>query len=330
MRARFFCGLSWAWAGVWGGWLAGSLAAADLRIGLIGLDTSHAPAFTALLNDAEAKDHIAGAKVVAAYPGGSSDIDASWKRVPEYTETLVKKYGVHIHGSVEALCREVDAVMLLSVDGRPHLAQARLVIAAKKPLYIDKPLAGSLRDGAEIFRLAKASGVPVFTSSSLRFGKNTQAVRNGSLGVVTNAIAGSPAHVDPTHPDLFWYGIHGVESLFTVMGTGCDSVRRGKTVDGGIEVIGTWAGGRVGAFRESKDYSGEAHGEKGTAPVGQFDGYAPMVAEVVKFFETGIPPVRAEESLEIYAFMEAADESKRREGAVVSLKEVRRTAGLEP
>ena len=125
--------------------------------------------------------------------------------------------------------------MLLSVDGRPHLAQARPVIAAKKPIFIDKPLAGSLRDAAEIFRLAKAAGVPVFTASSLRFAKNTQAARNGALGTVTNALTSSPAHLDPTHPDLFWYGIHGVESLFTVMGTGCESVRRSKTADGGIE-----------------------------------------------------------------------------------------------
>ncbi len=314
----------------WIGCLAGSLLAADIRIGLIGLDTSHAPAFAALLNDPEAKDHIAGAKVVAAYPGGSIDIDSSWKRVPEYTETLVKKYGVHIHGSIEALCREVDAVMLLSVDGRPHLAQARPVIAAKKPIFIDKPLAGSLRDAAEIFQLAKAAGVPVFTASSLRFAKNTQAARNGALGSVTNALTSSPAHLDPTHPDLFWYGIHGVESLFTVMGTGCESVRRSKTADGGIEVKGIWSGGRVGIFRESKDYSGEAHGEKGTAPVGQFDGYAPLVQEAVKFFETGVAPVRAEETLEIFAFMEAADESKRRDGASVTLKEMRRSAGLEP
>lgn len=304
--------------------------AAEIRIGLIGLDTSHATAFAEILNDPAAKDHVTGARVVAAVPGGSPDIESSWTRVPEYTATLVKKHDLHIHGTIEAMLREVDAVMLLSVDGRPHLTQARPVIAAHKTLFIDKPLAGSLKDGAEIFRLAREAGVPVFSSSSLRFAKKTVAVHQGSLGVVTNAVTGSPAHLEPTHPDLFWYAIHGVESLFTVMGPGCESVRRSRTAGGGIEVTGTWAGGRTGVFREDKGYTGEARGETGSSEVGAYDGYAPLIVEVVKFFQTGRPPVAAEETLEILAFMEAADLSKHRDGAAVTLNEARRAAGLIP
>lgn len=304
--------------------------AADIRIGLIGLDTSHATAFADILNDPTAKDHVSGARVVAAVPGGSPDIDSSWQRVPEYTATLVKKHDIHIHGTVEAMLREVDAVMLLSVDGRPHLAQARPVIAAHKPLFIDKPLAISLREGAEIFRLARAANAPVFSSSSLRYATKTMAVHEGSLGTVTNAVTGSPAHLEAHHPDLFWYGIHGVESLFTVMGPGCESVQRSQNASGGIEVQGTWTGGRSGTFREDKGYSGEAHGEKGSSAVGAYDGYAPLIVAVVKFFETGTPPVAADETLEILAFMEAADLSKQRNGAAVKLNEVRRSAGLIP
>ena len=267
---------------------------------------------------------------MAAVPGGSPDVEASWKRVPEYTETLVKKHNVRIHGTIEAMLTEVDAVMLLSVDGRPHLAQARPVIAARKPLFIDKPLAGSLQDGAEIFRLAREARTPVFSASSLRFARNTLAVRQGSLGTVTNAVTGSPAHLEPHHPDLFWYGIHGVESLFTVMGPGCESVRRGKTSEMGIEVTGIWKNGRTGIFRETRGYTGQAQGEKGNLPVGAYDGYAPLIVEVVKFFETGQSPVAPEETLEILAFMEAADESKRRDGAPVTLAEMRVKAGLAP
>src|SRR5262249_29205937 len=154
------------------------------------------------------------------------------------------------------------------------------------------------------------------------FGKATQAVRQGSIGKVQSAETSSPAHLEPTHPDLFWYGIHGCESLFTVMGTGCESVQRRTTTDGLIEVAGTWSGGRTGIFRESKTYSGVARGEKGEAPVGAFDDYTPLLVEIVKFFQTRQPPVSAAESLEIYAFMEAADESKRQGGAAVKLSEV--------
>ena len=297
-------------------------AADDIRIGIVGLDTSHVTAFTEVLNNPQAKGHVPGAKVVAGFKGGSPDIKSSIERVEGYTTTLHDKYGVKIYDTIEQLCADVDAVLIESVDGRPHLAQAKIVIAAKKPLYIDKPLAGTLSDALEIFRLAEAAGVPIFSASSLRFGKQNQAVRNGSIGKVMSAETTSPAHVENTHPDLFWYAVHGCESLFTVMGTGCESVERRATADGKIEVVGKWKGGRTGTFRESKDYGGKATGEKGEAPVGAFDGYAPLVVEIVKFFQTKQPPVAAAETIELFAFMEAADESKRQGGKAVLLSDV--------
>jgi predicted dehydrogenase len=310
--------------------LSASSPAAEIRLGLIGLDTSHAPAFTELLNNPAAKDHVAGAKVVAAFKGGSPDIPSSIGRVEEYTAELRDKYGVKIHDTIEQVCAEVDGVLIESVDGRPHLAQAKLVIAAGKPLYIDKPLGGTLRDALEILRLAEAAQVPLFTSSSLRFAKGTQAVRAGSLGRVQRAETTSPAHLEPHHPDLYWYGVHGCESLFTVMGTGCERVERRTTSEGLIEVAGQWQGGRTGIFRESKAYGGMARGEKGEAPVGAFDGYGPLVVEIVKFFQTRRSPVPTAETIELFAFMEAADESKRRDGKAVTLAEVLQKAKSDP
>jgi len=295
---------------------------AEIRLGIIGLDTSHVTAFTELLNNPAAGDHVPGAKVVAAFKGGSADIPSSIGKVEEYTAVLRDKYGVKIYDTIEQVCAEVDAVLIESVDGRPHLAQAKIVMAAKKPLYIDKPVGGTLRDALEIFRLAEAAHVPLFTSSSLRFAKNTQAVRAGSIGKVQSAETTSPAHLEPHHPDLYWYGVHGCESLFTVMGTGCESVERRTTADGLIEVAGKWKGGRTGIFRESTAYSGVARGEKGEAPVGSFDGYAPLVVEIVRFFQTRQSPVPVAETIELFAFMEAADESKRRDGKAVTLAEV--------
>ena len=296
--------------------------AKDLKLGLIGLDTSHVVAFTKILNDKNAKGHVAGATVVAAFKGGSDDIKASYERIDRFTKTLVEDYGVKLHASIPELCRNVDAILLESVDGRKHLAQAREVILEGKPLYIDKPLAGSLEDAVKIYQLAAQHKVPVFSSSSLRWGRNSQAVRNGSIGKVTYCETHSPCSIEPTHPDLFWYGIHGVESLFTVMGTGCQSVQRSQTTDGRIEVVGKWDGERIGIFREGKGYGGKAKGTKGEAPVGAYDGYAPMVADIVKFFKTGKPPVSARETLEIYAFMAAADQSKRQGGKAVPMPDI--------
>ena len=302
-------------------------SAQNIRAGIIGLDTSHVLAFSKTLNETPQKPEVMGCRMVAAYPKGSPDIESSVARVPEYTEK-VKALGVEIVPTIDALLDKVDVVFIETNDGRPHLEQLLPCLEAHKPVYIDKPIAGSLSDAIKIFDAAKKAGVPIFSSSSLRFGKNTQTVRAGSLGKVASAETFSPASLEKTHPDLFWYGIHGVESLFTVMGTGCQSVKRSQTSDGKIEVTGTWSGGRKGVFRENKGYGGKAVGEKGEVEVGKYDGYDPLLFAIVQFFRNGIAPVSPEETLEIYAFMEAADESKRRGGAEVTLAEVMEKARL--
>ena len=299
-----------------------------MRVGIIGLDTSHAIAFTKILNAADAPADVAHCRVVAAYPKGSPDIESSVSRVPKYTEQI-QAMGVEIVDSIDALLEKVDAVLLETNDGRPHLEQVLPCFRAGKPVFIDKPIAGSLADAIAIFAAAEKYDVPTFSSSSLRYGKNTQAARAGALGKIQSCETHSPASLEKTHPDLFWYGIHGCESLFTVMGTGCQTVQRGKTADGKIEVTGTWSGGRRGTFREGKGYGGQATGSKQAGPVGSYDGYRPLVVAIVQFFRTGKVPISQAETLEIYAFMEAADESKRQGGQAVTTASVMQTAQAE-
>lgn len=302
--------------------LAALATAKEIRIGLIGLDTSHVTAFTKIINDPKAEGPLANARVTAAFRGGSADIPSSSERIDKFTDTLTQQYGVKLYPTIAELCKNVDAIMLESVDGRPKVRQAIPVIDAGLPLYIDKPMAGSLADVLFIFDYAKRKGVPIFSSSSLRYGKATQAARAGALGKIMHAETFSPASIEVRHPDLFWYGVHGCESLFTVMGPGCETVQRRSTADGKIEVIGKWKGGRTGIFREGKGYGGHAMGTKGEGEVGKYDGYAPLVVEAVRMFQTGNVPVDPQETIEVFAFMEAADESKRQEGKLVKLADI--------
>ena len=297
---------------------------AVVRVGIIGLDTSHSPAFTKAFNNSESGGPFSGYEVVAAYPYGSRTIKSSYSRIPEYKQK-VKKMGVEIVGSIDALLERVDVVLLETNDGRLHFEQALEVFRAGKPVFIDKPLAASLAEAVAIFEAAERYEVPVFSSSSLRYMKNAQAIRQGEVGEVIGAHAYSPAELEETHPDLYWYGIHGVEALFTAMGTGCETVRRIYT-DGTDVAIGTWQGGRVGTFRGLREgeggYGGTAFGTEGTARMGPYDGYRPLLTRIAEFFRTGEAPVSREETLEIYAFMTAADESKRLGGAPVRIEEV--------
>lgn len=300
----------------------------EIKVGMIGLDTSHVTAFTKLLNDKSDPNHVPGARVVAAFKGGSPDVESSHTRIDRFTAELKDKWGVEIVGSIEELCKKVDAVLLMSVDGRPHLNQVRPVFAAKKRVFIDKPFTASYADAREIVRLSRESGTPFFSSSSLRFASDLQAMkRDEKLGAMLGAFTYGPAPTEPHHPDLFWYGIHAVEMLYTLMGPGCESVTRVHT-EGADVVVGKWKDGRVGTMRGirdgKRDYGAVAFGAKANlaTPTPMQSDYRNLLVEVVKFLQTGAPPIPPEETLEMMAFMEAADLSKAKGGAPVMLKDV--------
>jgi predicted dehydrogenase len=300
----------------------------EIKVGMIGLDTSHVTAFTKLLNDKSDPNHVPGARVVAAFKGGSPDVESSRARIDKFTAELKDKWGVEITGSIEELCKKVDVVLLESVDGRPHLNQVRPVFAAKKRVFIDKPFAAGYADAREIARLSRESGTPFFSSSSLRFANDLQAMkRDEKLGSLLGAFTYGPAPTEPHHPDLFWYGIHAVEMLYTLMAPGCESVTR-VHANGADVVIGKWKDGRIGTMRgirEGKqDYGAVAFGAKANlaTPASMKVDYRNLLVEIVKFFQTGAPPVPPEETLEIMAFMEAAELSKARGGAPVMLREI--------
>jgi len=298
------------------------------RIGIIGLDTSHSTAFTKTFNDANAGPEYGGYKVVAAYPKGSNDIESSLKRIPGYIEE-VKKDGVKIVDSIKDLLSEVDVVLLETNDGRLHLEQVIPVFKAGKTVFIDKPMAAFLPDVIAIFKEAKKYNVPVFSSSSLRYAPTVQAIASGKAGKVLGADVFSPSHLEKTHLDFSWYGIHGVEMLFTMMGLGCKSVTRTHTADSDV-VVGVWGDNRIGTFRgirfKKSGYGGSVYGENSIEPLDGEGGYNPLLVEVVKFFQSGKSPVTPEETMEIFAFMEAADESKRQGGKTVTLESVMQKA----
>jgi predicted dehydrogenase len=307
-----------------------SATAADgKRIGIIGLDGSHAVAFTKVMNDASASSEYLGYRVVAAYPKGSNDIQSSVVRVPGYTQDM-KNLGIEIVNSIEELLTKVDAVFMVTNDGRRHLEQALIVFKAGKRMFIDKPMAASLKDAMDIFEAAKFYKVPVYSSSNARFGKIHQEVANGKIGKVIGADVYGPSPIEKTHPTLFWYGIHGVEALCTIMGTGCKSVVRVFNDDTDISV-GIWPDNRLGVNRAmrvgQRGSGGTAYGDKGIAKLEgtgneEEGGVNPAYKKMIDFFSNGIVPVSSVQTLEVLAFMEAADESKLNGGKPVDLETV--------
>jgi len=299
-----------------------------LNLGLIGLDTSHVIRFARALNPTGAPENIPGARIVFAYKGGSPDLDVSWSRVETFTRELQEKHGVTVLDSIAEVAARSDAILIESVDGRVHLAQAREVFKAGKPVFIDKPFGGSLADVMAIAELAREAKVPVFGSSGLRFSAGVRELQAAPLGRLRGVIAYGPMRYQPPLPDMFWYGVHAAEALFTLMGTGCQSVVRTQTADTDV-VTGVWNNGATGVVYGLRNGAAShrliAFGEK-TIAERPSSGEDTLLEEIVAFFRTGKPPVTLEETIELYAFMEAADESSRRGGVPVPLADVRRSA----
>ena len=205
-------------------------------------------------------------EIVAGFPAGT-DIPASRDRVGNFTQQL-REQGIEIVDSIPALLKIVDVVLLESVDGRIHLEQAIPVFKAGKPVFIDKPLAGSLADAVAIADLSKKYNVPCFSCSSIRYSPTIKdLLDNEEVGEIAGAMTWGPCSIQESIPDLFFYGIHGVEGLFTLMGPGCVSVQRTHTTDTDM-VTGTWTGGRIGSYRgirrNKADFGATAFGAKGS------------------------------------------------------------------
>ena len=302
-------------------------ATRDLRVGIIGTDTSHVPAFTQQM-----QEHTEWRmKVVAAFKGGSPDLPTSADRLEKFAATIRDKNGVEIVDSIATLLSKVDVVLLESVDGRPHLAQVTPVMKAGKRVFIDKPLAASLEDARAIVQLGRQTGTPWFTASSARFNPEVARLRaNPGVGKVTKVQASYTLNPLAFHPDLFFYGIHGIEALYGFMGQGCVSLSR--KVEGLLdETTCTWKDGRVGVYHGLVKGNTEKlpllriWGDKGTVDSGNPPaGYDGLLLEIAKFFQTGKAPVDPAESLEVIEFMTAAQVSKERGGATVTLAELRK------
>lgn len=293
-----------------------------VRIGIIGLSV-HSADFTEIINsDAEFNNF----RVTALYhPPGNPDVEFSTDQLRKFTE-VADKHQVKLAGSMNELLAGVDAVMLLTNDGRPHLEQILPVLKANKPVYIDKPIAENLENVMAIYDASRHYKTPVFSSSALRYMASAQKLAGGNVvGKVIGADTHGPAPIQTSHVDLFWDGIHGIELLFTVMGSGCTTVSRLHTAYTDL-VTGVWDQERIGTFRGLRSggigFGGTVYGATGTSDIGKFDGYKGLVSAIVKFFDSKIPPVSPAETLEIYAFMEAAQRSKALEGAPVKISEV--------
>jgi predicted dehydrogenase len=286
------------------------------RIGFIGCDTSHVKEFAQRLNDPKNPEHVEGATVVAAYPGGSPDFEMSISRVPALVKELRDKFDVVMMDSPEEVADHVDLIFITAVDGRVHREMMQRTAKFHRPTFIDKPLATSSKDAQEIMRIAKENSIPVMSCSALRYADSLTTALE-SPGEVFGVDLVGPMSLQATQPGLFWYGIHTVELMNRIMGRGCREVRVITNPDVDL-VTAVYPANRIATIRGLRKghpkFCATLHRDAGPTFIdlsaNKQSWYSSMLKAILRSIPAGKSDVAAEDTLEIIRIIEAANESR--------------------
>jgi virulence factor len=298
-----------------------------LRLGIVDLDSSHSVELTRRFNHVgvDREQWVDGAQVVAAWSGGSV---MAPERIAGFRAEL-DDIGVGVVDSSEELMEQIDGVLVLSLCGDCHLERARPFLDAGIPTFVDKPFACSISDALEIVSLAQRHQTTMLNCSALRFSQkvNESALQNQRLGRTNGAITYGPAKREDGNPGLFHYGIHSVELLFELLGAGCETVSTIWSEDAEV-VTGVWTDGRIGTVRGNRtgvtSYGFVAYCQDGVVSenVSTRFAYRNLCREIVSSFESGLPTVSHESSLDVVRFVLASLQSERAGGQTVSLQDI--------
>jgi hypothetical protein len=299
----------------------------DLNLGMVGLDTSHVTAFARLLMKPDDPHHVPGARIMAAVPGGTQAFSLSRNRVAGFTAELCEQYGIRIVDRIEDLDSDLDAFLLMSVDGRQHPEQLEALAAFGKPVFVDKPFACSAREARAMAALAARRGIRLASSSSIAFSDGLRDLVPPDTAVHA-AEAFGPMTLLEDYPSYYWYGVHSVHLLYALMGSGCREVRTCHT-PGQDVITGTWSDGRLGTVRGCRfdkapfgatvfTSAGVRHGVAAPEP----PAYAALLRAILPFLRGEPFPVPLEQTVEAMVFLEAAEKSRQAGGAAVALADL--------
>jgi hypothetical protein len=298
-----------------------------IKLGILDFDTSHCVEFTRRLNQIgkDPEQFVEGAKVVIGCPGESK---LSQERIEGFTKQM-KEYGVALVDKPADMIGKVDGMLIEAVDGTVHYERAKPFLEAGIPCFVDKPYTCSVTEAKQIADLATKKKIPVFSSSSLRYAPEVvKYASDGTHGKLVGCVVYAPASLSPIperNAGLFHYGIHGVEVLYTLMGPGCKRVT--CTTEKGVDVVtGQWADGRAATLRGirtgASGYGFVGFAEKGIQSI-TIDTkviYRELLKRVVEMFKNGKAPLDIAETIEIVAFIEAANRSGANHGAGETVK----------
>jgi predicted dehydrogenase len=282
-----------------------------VKVALIGLDTSHTIEFARRMAapDCPADQRVGGLQPVSClrFPTpfqGEGGLDDRQK--------VLEGWGIRVTTSLDEAVEGCDALMIEINDPARHLEYFTACASLGKMIFLDKPLADTIANGRRIFELAKARGVRVFSTSSLRLAP--------ALGAACSQMprplfthAYGPFGQAPAGSSLVWYGVHTFEMLERAMGPGAQSVLA-KADGAGVTALVQYPENRRGVVELADGawvYGGCLRDRQRAVPFVSDPSriYSDLLEQVAQFFRTGVAPVEPEDTLEVMAMLDAAQRS---------------------
>jgi hypothetical protein len=277
---------------------------------MIGLDTSHSVEFPRhFQGDTKAEYRIDGVRVTKAvrFPSVFQTEEGQDKR-----QAQLEEWGVEMVDSVDAAVKHVDGILIEINDPALHLEYFQRVASCGLPVFLDKPLAGSLAEGKAIIDLARRCGTCFWSTSSLRYIPKLAAARRAVPEPTVCSVYGALGSA-PAGSDIVWYGVHAAEMTVAAMGTGATHVRAVEDPKGVVAVVryGTERRAIIEYNRGLSTYGGRLQAPQAVAT---FDSvgepiYYNFLLVLRDFLRTGDIPVPWEQTLEIQAIHDAAERS---------------------
>lgn len=228
-----------------------------------------------------------GTDAKVAYAWGESD-SPTGKTNAEWCEA----FGVTLCATVEEVCEKSDALLILAPSNpEVHLRYAEAVLPFGKPTYIDKTFAPDRETARKIFALAEKSHTPVFSTSALRYATEAE----GDCAEVLVTGGGRSAEE---------YIVHQAELLEVMMRAEAHSITAHKAANGTLFSV-TYKDGRSAAMLYGEKlpfalHKTDAEGKTAYLPV-KSPYFQTLMAEIVRFFQCGLPPVSAASTLRVMA-----------------------------
>jgi len=283
----------------------------EIRIAIIGLDTSHSVEFPRRMQapDCPEKNRVEGLRAVTCL---RFETPFTNKQVLDERQKQLEAWGVKVTEDFDEAVSDCDAIMIEINDPAYHLEYFKKCMKLNKPIFLDKPLADNYENGKAIYDLAKENNVKVISSSSLRYSQNLVDACN-KVEKPAQMYCYGPLGIPPVGSGIIWYGVHCFEMLERGMGLGAISIDVKKDDAGAVAIVEYPDKRRgiveltVGAYV----YGGTLRAENANASY-VVDGsmiYTEQLREICKFFKTGEASISIDDALEVINMLDAADKS---------------------